>query len=345
MGSIVRAGAYAPRSNGGGRRCLGPDEDAFTLVATALERVAGSTVVPAGPLPVHLLGPSAPASGMGLILGTEVSVHAHPAGARSMLEALGAALAAPGPSVVVALDLTEDPHSLPYSEGSVAFLIAGAAVPGPSSEKLPAPSSGSEGGVELARRWYGLRSSADRETWVGDWALDRVPMRPRTDQRVGSPVAATASVSEGAYLPKASYLDGIPSRWRFAAERCSRCRRLNFPIRHRCRSCGRSDGLTPEPLPLDGGSVVATTWIGPGGQPTEFDPQVEATGSYGVALVDLTAEARVTLQLSDVGPGEIRLGDQVSTLLRRTYSQEGEWRYGRKAVPFASDLGGRARPA
>ena len=72
---------------------------------------------------------------------------------------------------------------------------------------------------------------------------------------------------------------------------------------------------------------------------------MEATGSYGVALVDLTAEARVTLQLSDVGPGEIRLGDQVSTVLRRTYSQEGEWRYGRKAVPFANDLGGRARPA
>jgi hypothetical protein len=90
---------------------------------------------------------------------------------------------------------------------------------------------------------------------------------------------------------------------------------------------------------LDGGTVVATTWIGPGGQPTEFDPQVEATGPYGVVLAEFSPGVRATLQLTDADRGEVGLWDRIGTRLRRSYSMDGEWRYGRKAVPL------RPRPA
>lgn len=89
-----------------------------------------------------------------------------------------------------------------------------------------------------------------------------------------------------------------------------------------------------ERLPRDGGEVVAATSIGPGGQPTEFDEQVATMGSYSVVLVELMRGARVTLQATDSRPGELEIGSRVATRLRRLYPMEGEWRYGRKAVPM-----------
>ena len=79
--------------------------------------------------------------------------------------------------------------------------------------------------------------------------------------------------------------------------------------------------------------MVATTVIGPGGQPTEFDPQVGALGPYEVVLAELAPGVRVTLQVTDAEPGAVRIGDRVDTRLRRLYPMEGAWRYGRKAVP------------
>lgn len=80
--------------------------------------------------------------------------------------------------------------------------------------------------------------------------------------------------------------------------------------------------------------MVASTTVGPGGQPTEFDDQVARSGPYGVVLVELAPGARVTLQVTDARPGELGVGARVGTSLRRLYPMEGEWRYGRKAVPL-----------
>jgi uncharacterized OB-fold protein len=80
--------------------------------------------------------------------------------------------------------------------------------------------------------------------------------------------------------------------------------------------------------------VVAATVIGKGGQPTEFDPQVEALGGYGVVLAEFEPGVRLTLQVTDASPADVRIGDRVGTRLRRLYPMEGEWRYGRKAVPL-----------
>ncbi len=80
--------------------------------------------------------------------------------------------------------------------------------------------------------------------------------------------------------------------------------------------------------------MLAATWIGRGGQPTEFDAEVERSGPYGVAVVELEPGVRATVPLTDTASGEIRINSKVGTRLRRLYAIDGEWRYGRKAVPL-----------
>ncbi|MFZ3356605.1 MAG: zinc ribbon domain-containing protein [Thermoplasmata archaeon] len=155
----------------------------------------------------------------------------------------------------------------------------------------------------------------------------------------------THSVSEGAYVPRARYIENLPSRWKFEASRCSACGAYALPPRTICPRCYDAHGMVPEGLPRDGGTIVASTTIGPGGQPTEFDSQVELTGGYQVVLVELAPGIRVTLQVSDAPPGRLEIGDQVGSRLRRLYAMEGEWRYGRKAVPFDSRSDAGTQPS
>jgi hypothetical protein len=103
--------------------------------------------------------------------------------------------------------------------------------------------------------------------------------------------------------------------------------------------------MVSENLPRDGGTIVASTTIGSGGQPTEFDSQVALTGAYQVVLVEVAPGVRVTLQVSDVVAGSLKIGGQVGTRLRRLYAMEGEWRYGRKAVPFDPRSGAGTQPS
>jgi uncharacterized OB-fold protein len=155
----------------------------------------------------------------------------------------------------------------------------------------------------------------------------------------------TQSVSEGAYVPRARYLENLPSRWKFEASRCSACGAYALPPRPICPRCHAAKGIVSERLPHDGGTIVASTVIGSGGQPTEFDSQVELTGAYQVVLVEVAPGIRVTLQVSDALPGSLEIGSQVGTRLRRLYAMEGEWRYGRKAVPFDPRSGAGSQPS
>jgi uncharacterized OB-fold protein len=334
VAEVVRAGAYIPRGEWNGRRVPTPDEDAFTFAATAAERAARGAGRPEAPLRIELLGEVGPVGswGFGALLGTEVTLRTHPATGEEFALALDALQRADGRSLLVAVDLGGGSRNVPA--GSVAYLFEGAAA-SPSGADQPAPSlDPARTAVEAARQWFirqppARRGSAASEGTVDDprpLRLDRPPVAP--------PTPPSPAVSEGAFVPHPRYLEGLPSRWRFLAERCAACDHVGFPIRGRCRGCGRTDRLEPLPLPLDGGSVIAATWIGKGGQPTEFDPQVESTGSYGVAIVEISPGVRATLQLTDSRPHEVTLGSRVGTRLRRLYSLEGEWRYGRKAVPL-----------
>ncbi|HYK93860.1 MAG TPA: zinc ribbon domain-containing protein [Thermoplasmata archaeon] len=175
--------------------------------------------------------------------------------------------------------------------------------------------------------------------WVGEWS-DRGRSAPAPNDQPFAPSVETHAVSEGAYVPRPRYVENLPSRWRFVSERCDACGRTTFPIRGYCRYCRETGRLRRVELPKADVEVEAVTTVAPGAQPTEFDFQVSATGSYSVALVRLAAGVRATLQISGPATESVRVGDRLDTRLRRLYPMEGAWRYGRKAVVPGARAGG-----
>lgn len=341
---VVRVAAYLPTGTLNGVPVAALDEDAFTLGATAVERAWTGRRQEPGAVAVHLVGgfPSPADWGFPALLGREGEVAHHPAGVAE----LGAALRAleadeGGPAFVVAAELPEratervtgrKTRSTGRGAAAVAYLLE--ASEEPSAFPVPQPGAGRSAVTATLRLGQSAKDLPRSVTFVGDWdravgagrPVERELPRKYLDGNL-------TAVSEGAYVPRARYLENLPSRWRFLAEACGACQGTTFPARGTCRRCGRSDALTPLSLPYDGGRVVAVTTVGKGGQPTEFDTQVEALGPYDVALVELARGMRVTLQVTDAPAGELKVGDRVNTLMRRLYPMEGEWRYGRKAVP------------
>ncbi|MCI4349530.1 MAG: hypothetical protein L3J93_04870 [Thermoplasmata archaeon] len=170
------------------------------------------------------------------------------------------------------------------------------------------------------------------------------PLEPASSRGMQSESAALdrtgsvpAAISEGAYVPRSTYLANRPSRWRLAAEECGACNAISFPLRGECRTCGRSDRMRRIELPRQGLVVEASTTIRPGAQPTEVDHQVAQTGPYSVLIARAHPSVRITVQLTDSPAGAIRMGDTVDLVLRRVYPMEGEWRYGLKAIPAARE--------
>lgn len=314
----------------------GPDEDAFTFLAAAWEQLSPAEPGASRPRTVHLVGAFPPVVewSIAALLGHPVELVLHPGGVQGAREVLGALegdAASTFPQLLLAAELPERAApgpGPPRATGAGAFALRFGAGPALSPEErallLEGPDLILGARALLASRGNG-RASSPAARSPRPLALDSV--RPFVD-------APPAVVSEGAYVPRARYLENLPSRWRLVAERCARCSSLTFPARGVCRSCSAREGLTEHPLPLDGGRVVATTTIGQGGQPTEFDLQVASLGDYGVVLVELAPGIRLTLQVTDGSSADLPIGARVSTRLRRLYPMDGEWRYGRKAAPF-----------
>lgn len=341
MRHLARAALYLAPGTFAGERVAGPDEDPFTLLATALERVRpfGVAEGPVSGIDVVSVATVEPDWALPAVLGVDAPVDPVGSDASSLVRALIAAeqgaedarlvLAVAGPDAPRGSD--REGRAGP-GDGAVAFLFS----PGTGVSASPwirsLPTQGS-----VVRLALDLRESALGEGsvgWVGDWTADPgtgrpVAIAPTADRRDRPPHA----VSEGAYVPPARYRESAPSRWRFVGDRCSRCARTTFPERGACRWCGSTEGLEATELPRDNLEVLATTVIGPGGQPTEFDPQVAREGPYEVVLARLGPDSRVTLQLTDAVPGSVRVGDRVDTRLRRVYAIDADWRYARKAVP------------
>lgn len=336
---VREAAVYLPRASDGRRRVRAWDEDVFTLATAAVERLVASAPQAAAGSTVRLLGAARgiPPGLLEALLGPTVRVSAAADGPGSPLgDALARAVEAPTPELIVGV-VTDPGADLgaaapPPGEGAYAVLVDETSRDRPSL--LPsgyAPAAGTEL-VELRARASEARAEASAG-WIGAWSADPRIGRSPPPRGPAPSLPAPPTVSEGAYVPPASYLASLASRWRFLSERCDVCGTVTFPARGRCRQCGRADQLSVEQLPREDLRVAALTWIGPGGQPTEFDDQVAATGGYGVALVELIGTVRATVALTDAGPEELRVGSRVDTTLRRLYALEGVWRYGRKAVP------------
>lgn len=341
---VVRVAAYLPRDRTGGVPVAAVDEDEFTLAATAVERAWSGERTEPGPVEVHLLGEFPPVAdwGFSALLGRATEVVRHPADAGELAKAVRALEEADGgPALLIAAELPgrsakRSAKTAPRAAGAVAFRFEVTDEPG---RPFPLPKTTvSHSAVATAMKiGEAARDLPASVILTGDWedfAADAPPTRaslPR--ESVEAPLNA---VSEGAYIPRPRYLESLASRWRFLAEACHACHGTTFPARGVCRRCGRKDTLTTVSLPFDGGRVVAVTTVGKGGQPTEFDPQVSALGPYDVALVELARGMRVTVQVTDAPAGSVEVGHRVNTLLRRLYPMEGEWRYGRKAVPVTT---------
>ena len=329
---LVRAAAYLPRYSDGTARLRGWDEDPVTLAAAAIERAESVEVAEDAPVTVHVVGDVA---GLGeaelaSILGNSVALVAHAATEDPLGAAVRAALSGAGRQwVVVVAAGGPSPERRPSpGEGAAALLI------GDAPETAPLSLPGDPGSGPLGRLVVASRLAGDSSRWVGDWGADpglgvAATSRPAPVERL------EATVSQGAFVSAPRDVESRAGRWRFAADRCPSCGTTTFPPRGRCRNCRRSDGLRPVRLPAGGATVVAATWIGPGGQPTEFDLQVAASGGYGVVLAELADGTRVTLAVADATPEQMRVGAHVDTTLRRLYPIEGAWRYGRKAIPAA----------
>ena len=322
MPEFPSAARYRPGYARDGIRVLGPDEDGFSLAACVLER-PGRLPSPAGPVRVHAVGPLPPVADWGLaaLLDRPVELRRYPGEPAGLAEAREA-WAEGDPARVHYLVVVDDGTTFgsdPHDAGAYAVRRGGGV---PEGVSVPHPALDGRPG------WRGPNGPD-----VEDLSLPSprsVPVEGVEAFRSLSP----AAVSEGAYVPRARYLENLPSRWRLAAERCGRCGAITFPLRGRCRGCGLREQLGPYSLPFDGGTVIAATTVGPGGQPTEFDAQVAALGEYGVVLAELAPGVRLTLSVADTDPTGLPIGSRLSTRLRRLYPMEGEWRYGRKAVPF-----------
>jgi uncharacterized OB-fold protein len=316
---------YAPRYSWEGRSVPSPDEDTFTMAVSALEALGARPTSPT-PSRILLVGEFPPVVDWALpaYLDQPLDLARHSGDAAGLAAAVRDAAEGSGESgcLVIAFDRTgpQGAHSVAMRFGSHV------------ASRAPdwTARTGFEGAASLAR-------AALAQIGVGTETDSGGPAPPSAwlaDGVAAFTSIGLAQVSEGAYVPRPRYLENLPSRWRLEADRCAHCQRVTFPRRRACRYCGRSDRLSPLALPRDGARVVAATVIGKGGQPTEFDPQVDALGAYGVVLAEFEPGVRLTLQVTDASPGEVQIGDRVGTRLRRLYPMEGEWRYGRKAVPL-----------
>jgi uncharacterized OB-fold protein len=311
------------------------DVDGFTLAARAIELLGPVAVDPSEVRRVILVGDFPPTAAEDLpgFLGVALDAQRQVVHAPSLLAAVDSALAPdpPGPALVLASSAPRTGASVPATgpddpcDVGISLWI---------DERNPEPEPmGPEAVAPLTIDQLVHEAGEHGALWA--------PPAPGSSPGVGAgssapeaTLAPDSPVSQGAYVPRPRYVEGLAAHWNLAADRCGACGVLTFPPRGRCRSCGKTDSLARVRLDPDSGRVVASTRIGPGGQPTEFDDQVTHQGPYGVVLVELEGGARATLQVADHAEGPLPIGSRVRTELRRSYPMEGRWRYARKAVPL-----------
>jgi len=110
----------------------------------------------------------------------------------------------------------------------------------------------------------------------------------------------------------------ISSRYNFIGSKCGSCGALDFPPRAVCPRCGRRSVGKMERLKLGGrGKVVTFTIVHDA--PKAFDMMKP----YVLAIVELDEGLRVTSQVIDVDPAEVKIGMPVESAFRKL-GEEGE---------------------
>ena len=117
----------------------------------------------------------------------------------------------------------------------------------------------------------------------------------------------------------------IPNRYNLVGTRCGNCNKILFPPRYICPYCRRMGKLEPYRLKRRG-KVLSYTVIHVAAE--GFEDQVP----YVLAIIELEDGPRLTAQITDCNPDEIKIGDEVKIVFRRMgeESQDGVIYYGFK---------------
>lgn len=102
----------------------------------------------------------------------------------------------------------------------------------------------------------------------------------------------------------------IPNRYNLIGTRCGNCNKVLFPPRHLCPHCRRMGKLEPYKLSRHG-KIVSYSVIHVGAE--GFEEHVP----YVLAIVELDDGPRLTTQIADCNPGEVKIGDEVELAFRR----------------------------
>ncbi len=119
----------------------------------------------------------------------------------------------------------------------------------------------------------------------------------------------------------------IPNRYNLVGTRCGNCNKILFPPRYICPYCRRMGKLEPYRLKRRG-KVLSYTVIHVAAE--GFEDQVP----YVIAIIELEDGPRLTAQVTDCNPDEIKIGDEVKIVFRRMgeESQDGVIYYGFKGL-------------
>jgi len=110
----------------------------------------------------------------------------------------------------------------------------------------------------------------------------------------------------------------IQSRYNLIGSKCGSCGKVDFPGRAVCPDCGRKSVGKMQRLKLNGkGSVVTYTVI------HDAPAQFEMMKPYVMAIVEMDEGVRLTSQLLDVHPDDVKIGMRVQATFRKL-GQEGE---------------------
>lgn len=121
----------------------------------------------------------------------------------------------------------------------------------------------------------------------------------------------------------------IPNRYNLIGTKCGNCETVFFPPRYVCPKCRRIGKL--EPYQLKGkGKIVSHTVVHV--PPNGFEIQTP----YVLAIVELKEGPRVTGQITDCNPGDVKIGDEVEIAFRHMGEEgkDGIIYYGYKFKPI-----------
>lgn len=116
-------------------------------------------------------------------------------------------------------------------------------------------------------------------------------------------------------------------RYRLQGKKCKDCGKLSFPPRQVCRKCKSRNS---EPYEFIGkGKLYSFTTI------YQAPDRFENIVPYVVALIDLEEGERITSQLTDVMPEDLKIGMELEMVIRQIYEDgpRGPILYGYKFRP------------